>query len=701
VFYVSKLLKKGRSKTTTPRMGKPSAAKSRAVPAGPPRLYEETVRGSSFVVDVGSPIVWANTTAVAGTTASVEGVGKHSSEEGIAVTARWGHSMELSPNEGVLCIIGGRPCSRAVASAGGSGVPVLKAGSAVSADGAPQLLAWTSAHHVRSSKAPHVWQCAPCEPAHAEATPSATPATSADEEGSRKLIRWPHYAPWWVTWEANTHEGERPTHAWVDGGWGNGHRLAYRQAFVLVGDSYVEPSRADRAAIAATRSHHTVTAVQGVRYRFGGEMQDGTVAALERVEADAPTVPLTPLPEGESDGISRTAAAVAPHNSTATSDSPPPARPESSASAYDGTPMPASPSPQPQQQQQQAPPPRAAHGACCLCQRYLIVFGGRRVDLQDDGVDAARAPSSSGKAGGGSGGRVTGSAGKASAASKAATSASKRGAPAGKGGDGSGSGTDATSTTATTAVLTALKDVAVYDTRLAVWLPVVITGGPGPRPRYAAAVAAVPSSTSPIVAGSAVQHREVLVVGGLDGSGQVCDDAWLLQILSGADSELADAPDNNTAAAGGGAASKEGGSAATATSAGSLPVVTARWVRLNLPSNFASIAASSVNSSLLASPAAAAAGASPAVALSVLARHHAAAVVSHQRIAYVVGGCGMAGASTVAAQPTAYTLALPPLTSTSVRVDDADGVTTPTAAAGAGAADGAGAATPPSHAAKK
>ncbi|TPP41659.1 hypothetical protein CGC21_36720 [Leishmania donovani] len=226
------------------------------------------------------------------------------------------------------------------------------------------------------------------------------------------------------------------------------------------------------------------------------------------------------------------------------------------------------------------------------------------------------------------------SAGKGARAKKTtamrALSPGKRGGASGK--DGKGSSAALEASVPASATLTTLKDVAVYDAKLGAWLPVrVVGGGAVPCARYAAAVAAVPMPgaapptsrhRSPVA--DAVQ-REVLVVGGLDAEGAVCADAWLMQVMSGADAELAEVPAGTLA-----------DSASTA-----VPVVKIRWVRLELPK----------------------------AAASVFQRHHAAVAVSSQRIMYLVGGCGPHGA----AEPCACTLQLPPLTSASVRLADEAG----------------------------
>ena len=614
-------------------MGKPSAAKAKVVSSGPPQLYEEAISGPPFVVDVGTPNVWTNTVTAIIAEASTQ---QSTQEEEVAVTARWGHSVELSPNESTVCIIGGRLCGRVPGTAGA----VPSAAPVVTTD----LLAWTLSHNFRSSKASHVWQTIACQP-------TQITISNMRDESKRDFIAeqqqqqqhpasasWPHFAPWWVEWDSRAHEGERPVRAFVDGGWAAGRRLAGTVAFVPASQDADASSTLlalSTSCDRTRRSHHSVTEVQGVRYRFGGETQEGTVAALEPLEEAAlPSPHAKDSRQNSSHASSNNTANGEMSTKTAAAESPPsprlgspPARPPSSV-------------PQ-QQQQQQVPPPRAVHGACCLCQRYLLIFGGRRVDLHGGGADSGRTRSPSGK-------ERSISPGKASVAGKAAARAaavSKRGAPADKGGD-----TSTATSAAGVAVLTAHRDVAVYDTRLRAWLPVRVTGGSGPCARYAAAFTAVPTSTSAGVA-AAMNHREALLLGGIDAAGQTCADAWLLQILSGADGELANAP---------------------AANAGTLPVVTVRWVRLSLPSGFNALA-----------------GAHAATPVgSLFARHHAAAVVSSQRIAYVVGGCSGDSSTAAAALPHVYTLALPHLTSTTVRVDDAgnsDG-----AATEGGAAQGGG-----------
>ncbi|KPA77692.1 hypothetical protein ABB37_07025 [Leptomonas pyrrhocoris] len=629
-------------------MGKVSSARGKGVASGPPQLYEETISGPPLVVDVGNPTVWANTTVAAATAATEESV-RRNSAAGAAVTARWGHAAELSPNESVLCIVGGRPCDCAAAAA-----------AAAEATTAFDLLAWTSAHLGRNTKASHVWQSIPCQPVSAgtEATRDSTKQRTSTADERQSVVQWPHYAPWGVTWETKALEAERPVGAWVDGGWSRGRRLADTRCFSPIGRDVDAPVRPPTSLPSATRSHHSVTAVHGVRFRFGGEAQAGTVAALGTIVDNATA----------DDGGSATAGTPAEQASSL---------PRQGSPTYPSVPPPPPPPPQQQQQQQQqqVPPPRAAHGACCLCDRYLFVFGGRAVHWQGDGADASRSPTPAGRGRGAAGGNSPGKASTVGKAASRTTSVNKRGSPASKGGDG-GNNTNGADAVAT-AVLTVHRDVAVYDTRLSAWLPVHITGGPGPCARYAAAVAAVPTP-APSTAGALVHHREVFVLGGLDAEGAVCADAWLLQILSGADGELAEAPAPAPAA-------KNGPAAVTARGP---PVVRARWVRMNAPCECASAAASSAGGSPPASldlslPSAAVVVAAAAAAVpSAFARHHAAAVVSSQRVAYVVGGCGPA-AATAAAQPHACTLALPYLTPTTVHVEES-------ANTEAVAADGAG-----------
>ncbi|KPI85663.1 hypothetical protein ABL78_5284 [Leptomonas seymouri] len=641
-------------------MVRTSPGKAKAASSGVPQLYDETISGPCSVVDVGNPTAWANTISGAVSPTAADGAVKYSSEKGVAVTARWGHAVELSPNESVLCIIAGRPCSHATAAAEAT---------------AFDLVAWTPTLNVRSAKAAHVWQSIPYQPSSASADTTSAPPETASTHEMLTAARWPHYAPWWLTWEMRPHEGERPVGAWVDGGWAAGHRLADTQLFVPISYGDNKQPHQPTPTHSISRSHHSVTLVQGVRFRFGGETQAGTVTALDTID-EASVVPPAVTDSSHNTPGERcaTAAGEAPVDLNAA-----PRRLDSPAA-----PSSVNAAASPQQQQPKAPPPRAAHSACCLCQRFLVVFGGRRVNWQDDGTDATRGPSPSGREGRGAGNGLGKGASTGKAASRA-TSVNRRGAPGGKGTDNHNhsSGADAVST----AVLTVHKDVAVYDTRLKLWLPVHIAGGPGPCARYAAAVAAVPTPASSS-SGNLVNHREVLVVGGLDAGGQVCSDAWLLQILSGAESELAEMPSS---------ARKESKAAHANTPA--LPVVTARWVRLNLPSGLTSTALPNSDRS---SPVSVNSLSSPTALSTVFARHHAAAVVSSQRIAYVVGGCGQGGHSEVAAQPSVYTLSLPHLTSTTVRVEEAanaDGA----AAEGAGLPSlngSAGSFTPPSNAKK-
>lgn len=583
-------------------MGKATPTKAKILVTGPPPLYEDNTGGPSAVVDVGAPTIWSPPPPSSSSTSTIGACGSHDS----GATARWGHAVELSPSESVLCIMAGRPC-------GG--------GDAIAKPPLP-LLACTSAQSMRSAKAPHLWQPVPAHVLSTEA-----------KGGVVGEAQWPHYAPWWLTWETRPHDADRPVCAMAEGGWANGRRLSGIRTFSI--DAGHNDSGSDQHpptpdVVSAqhqrqTRSHHSVTFVKTTAYRFGGETQEGTVAAWGTLDDDA---------------VSRVATPPTPQQQQQA----PPSRP--------GTPS--SPPPQPTPPTAHCPPPRAAHGSCCLSQRYVVVVCGRRVMWAGDGADSALS--------GGRGGSTSpGKAAAAKGSAARAASVNKRGAPAGKAGETSGEGGAAAGTApaASTATLTALSDVAIFDTLLSAWVPVCVTGGSGPRGRYAAAVAAVPTSV--------MHQREVLVLGGLDAAGHVCNDAWLLQIVSGAEGELTDA-------------AKEAGGGAAAAS-----VITARWVRLSLPSAHATTAPNNAS------------GAGAPHAPSFFARHHAAAVVSSQRIAYVVGGCGKREGD-AAALPTAYTLALPHLTAATVHAEEGDGATAlPAGAESAGAspaAAGGGAAAP-------
>ncbi|CAC9455404.1 conserved hypothetical protein [Leishmania infantum JPCM5] len=555
-----------------PKLSSSKAKVAAAAASGPPALYGEDLSGPPLVVEVTAPSVW---TATAGADAS-------SNEECLTGGARWGHAAMLSPSESVLCIVGGAPCQRPHA-----------------AEQAPApLWEYTS---VAPSRVPTAMSAsamkAPVAAARAWKAGAARRAARQDairgaNAGAAEDHDWPLFASWWASWPSGN-GADGPAVMYADGGWSGACRIAGVRAFAdgANGDPSFTLPPSSAAGTSSTRSHHSVTCVLGRLLRFGGETQQGTAAALEEIDGASGSLDEKQQADGEHRNAEGREVAV---------------------------PEPTSTTPR-LQPALGPPPPRAAHGACSLSQRYIVIVGGRQVHTQADDVSAVAAGASAGK----------GARAKKTTAMRA-LSPGKRGGASGK--DGKGSSAALEASVPASATLTTLKDVAVYDAKLGAWLPVrVVGGGAVPCARYAAAVAAVPMPgaapptsrhRSPVA--DAVQ-REVLVVGGLDAEGAVCADAWLMQVMSGADAELAEVPAGTLA-----------DSASTA-----VPVVKIRWVRLELPK----------------------------AAASVFQRHHAAVAVSSQRIMYLVGGCGPHGA----AEPCACTLQLPPLTSASVRLADEAG----------------------------
>lgn len=582
-------------------MPKPAAPKGKAVaavPKGPPALYEEALSGPPLVVALPAPAAVA-AADIAGREGALTG------------GARWGHAALLSPNEAVLCIVGGTPCNPALDAA-----PVWEYLCLTAAAAQPVASNSKSAALSASGPAARTWQAGSVSP------PVIIGAIRQGTNTASEPHEWPLFASWWASWSPGS-SADGPSALYADGGWSGARRLSGVRVFAAAGSATPttarsrprsrQPSRSrvpsrSRAASSAApppctrRSHHTVVCVQGRLYRFGGETQQGTAASLAEVEGGAAYIDERPRAEAERRSV--VSVDIADTNIAALRSGLQVA--EAPAAPPVGPPPRLGP-----------PPPRAAHGACALNQRYLVVVGGRHVQTPTDDTDAA---------GGAAGGK--GAKGKKSTTARTPSPAKRGGSP---GRDARTSPSVGDAALSAAATVTALKDVAVYDARLEAWLPVrVVGGGAVPCARYAAAVTAVPApgaaSPSSRHRGPAADavHREVLVVGGLDAAGSVCSDAWVMQILSGTDGELAEVP---------------AGAAADPTTA-ALPVVRVRWVRLEVPA--------------------------AALAASPFQRHHAAAVASSQRLAYLVGGCG----PNAAAVPPVIALALPPLTGATVRASD-------------------------------
>ncbi|KAG5485561.1 hypothetical protein LSCM1_07650 [Leishmania martiniquensis] len=566
-------------------MPKAAGSKTKAAAAalsGPPALYEEALSGPPLGVEVTAISTWR---ASASADASSKGF--------LTCGARWGHTAMLSPNESVLCVVGGTPlCEPDLMER--LQAPLWEYTSATTA-------AAPAAMHTSVAKASAVSAAFPAVPVWraGEAVPvTRQSAIRSADIAAAGTHEWPLFASWWASWPSGS-GADGPSVMYADGGWSGVRRVAGLRAFANGdngGPGVVLPTLSAGAA-ASTRSHHSVTCVQGRLLRFGGETQGGTAAALEEID-------------GVSELFDEVQQAEDEHRSAECGEAAAPL----AATARDEVAAPQPPSTIPRM-----PPPRAAHGACSLNKRYMVVVGGRQVHTQADDVDAAAGSASAGK----------GSRAKKSPAMRMQPMG-KHGGAIGKDGKGTLAALDPCATASAT--LTTLKDVAIYDSKLGAWLPVrVVGGGAVPRARYAAAVAAVPMLAAcsptcrrrgPIT--DAVQ-REVVIIGGLDAAGEICADAWVLQVMSGTDAVIAETP-----------AGSPTDSAST-----TLPLVKVRWVRLELP----------------------------AAAASVFQRHHAAVAVSSQRVAYLVGGYGPHGA----AEPCVCTLELPPLTSMSVRLADEAG----------------------------
>ncbi|XQJ25151.1 hypothetical protein NXY56_001063 [Leishmania guyanensis] len=555
-------------------MPKPVGSKAKAaaaVPSGPPALYDEVLSGPPLVVEITAVSAWTATTGA-----------DAPSKECLTGGARWGHAAMLSPSESVLCVVGGTPCHRSH-TAEQAPAPLWEYTSATAVTVPTSM----NTSGIKASVAiAHVWKAGAVPRAvKQDATRSLRAAAAGDHD-------WPLFASWWPSW-TSVNGADRPSVMYSDGGWSGACRIAGVRAFAesAYENPHFTPPSLSAVAASCTRSHHSVTRVQGRLLRFGGETQQGTAAALEEI-SDASGL----SDEKQQADEERKSSEAAPPLAATVRDEVLAPGPTSTTHRF-------SPALGP-------PPPRAAHGACSLNQRYVVVVGGRQVHAPAEDAGAA-----SGK---GTRARIT---------TMRALSPGKRGGASGT--DGKGSPGALEIPAPGSATLSMLKDVAIYDAKLGAWLPVRVVGsGAVPSARYAAAVAAVPMPAAaspssrhsrPVV--DAVQ-REVLVVGGLDARGAVCADAWVMQVVSGADAGLAEVP---------------AGPLADSTSTAA-PVVKVRWVRLELPTAVAP----------------------------VFQRHHAAVAVSSQRMVYLVGGCGPHGA----AEPCVCTLELPPLSSASVRFAD-------------------------------
>ncbi|KAG5511107.1 hypothetical protein GH5_07314 [Leishmania sp. Ghana 2012 LV757] len=566
-------------------MPKAVSSKAKAAAAalsGPPALYEEALSGPLLVVEVTALSAWR-------TTPSADASSKGFSTGG----ARWGHTAMLSPSGSVLCVVGGTPFHEPDVTE--QPPAPLWEYTSVTAMTAPTAT-YTSV--VKTPVASAALSAAPVwRPVAASLATRRSTICSADTAADGQH-EWPLFASWWTSWPSGN-GSDGPSVMYADGGWNGVRRVAGVRVFTSGADGVPGLTLPTVCAVDATgtRSHHSVTCVQGRLLRFGGETQRPAAAALEEIggasvfaDAKQPAEEEHRSADGRDAGAPLAATVrgeVAPLQSTSTAP--------------------------------RLPPPRAAHGACSLNQRYMVIVGGRQVHTQADDVDAAAAGASAGK-----GPRAKKS------TSMRTLSTGKRGGMGAK--DGKCTAAALEPSAPASATFTTLKDVAIYDAKIGAWLPVrVVGGGAVPRARYAAAVAAVPmpNAASPTClrrspAADAVQ-REVLVIGGLDAGGAICADAWVMQVMSGTDAEIAEVPTGTPA-----------GSASTA-----VPLVKVRWVRLELP----------------------------VAAASVFQRHHAAVAVSSQRVVYLVGGCGPHGA----AEPCVCTLELPPLTTASVRLANETG----------------------------
>ncbi|CCW64605.1 unnamed protein product [Phytomonas sp. EM1] len=143
------------------------------------------------------------------------------------------------------------------------------------------------------------------------------------------------------------------------------------------------------------------------------------------------------------------------------------------------------------------PAPRSAHASCCLDDRILLFFGGRRLVLEDrpnptkrHGLNNARSKTKSNS------GRTYTRAGGAIPEEQ----------PFGN------------------FHLELFNDVIVYNTETRCWLPVQLTGGAAPCPRYGAAICSLPG----LGREGEGSIKEILVHGGVDAAGKILSDAWIL-----------------------------------------------------------------------------------------------------------------------------------------------------------------------------
>lgn len=436
---------------------------------------------------------------------------------------------------------------------------------------------------------------------------------------------------------------------------------------------------------------HSATVIRSRVYAFGGETQKGTIGKLRLLPFAAPSRPAT-RESFLSYGRQR------PAGSLQLSDAGVSREMELNPAVIDGVAVAAlppfsglSPAALQQQQQQQLqspltllppPPPRASHAACSLCDRYLVIFGGRRLrfvdgDFNDGDAATPRTASSSRK------GPKTASGGASPAGRQSRSPAAKRRQQS-QAGAGEAAAVQCP-------IFSLYNDVSVFDVEAQQWLAVVVTGSGGvPSPRYGAAVAAVPSSIS-----SGLQ-RDIVVIGGLGERGEVLAEAWVLQCVSGSGRRLHDAADGvGGAATLSTAAAPFAASVSTTSAAGSLPtrpsVIQFRWVRLMsmaaqeaevvaeaVPEAVAAAAGSQADASQGAATSAATAATSttapvPAVPesgprkeckLSWLQRHHAAVAVTDDRVVYVSGGLNAEG---TAASPDIFWCRLPAIADQSLR----------------------------------
>lgn len=151
------------------------------------------------------------------------------------------------------------------------------------------------------------------------------------------------------------------------------------------------------------------------------------------------------------------------------------------------------------------PAPRSSHCACCLYNRFLIIFGGRQLVLPEAGGSAGHFHS-------------TGHGSAAKAAPKKAPKP-KRGGSRGKGYTVVDEGPHP--------ALALLNDVAAFDCEEQMWVQVRITGGEAPAPRYGAAMCTIlPEGLPPNLT------REIVLHGGIGAGEEPLQDMWVLSAVA-------------------------------------------------------------------------------------------------------------------------------------------------------------------------